>query len=82
AGLCLIVNTAPVGVGAKGVPVLVAGQGTGIDPFHIGAMAGRPVPFLSGLVPVWLGAIMGGGEGGEEAGAAALGGGGRSAVRR
>lgn len=36
---CLIANTAPVAFGALGVPILVAGQVTGIDPFHIGAMA-------------------------------------------
>ena len=47
AGLCLIANTAPVAFGALGVPILVAGQVTGIDPFHIGAMAGRQLPFLS-----------------------------------
>ncbi|XPE48492.1 L-lactate permease [Shigella flexneri] len=40
---------APVAFGALGVPILVAGQVTEIDPFHIGAMAGRQLPFL--LVP-------------------------------
>ncbi len=51
AGLCLIANTAPVAFGALGVPILVAGQVTGIDPFHIGAMAGRQLParLVSGL---------------------------------
>ena len=41
AGLCLIANTAPVAFGAMGIPILVAGQVTGIDAFKIGAMAGR-----------------------------------------
>jgi L-lactate permease len=31
AGLCLIVNTAPVAFGALGIPIIVAGQVTGID---------------------------------------------------
>jgi len=47
AGLCLIANTAPVAFGAMGIPIIVAGQVTGIDPFLIGAMAGRQLPLLS-----------------------------------
>ena len=39
-GLCLIVNTAPVAFGAMGIPILVAGQVTGIDSFAIGQMVG------------------------------------------
>ena len=31
AGLCLIANTAPVAFGALGIPIIVAGQVTGID---------------------------------------------------
>ena len=38
AGLCLIVNTAPVAFGAMGIPILVAGQVTGLDSFEIGQM--------------------------------------------
>ena len=46
AGLCLIVNTAPVAFGAMGIPILVAGQVTGIDSFEIGQMVGRqPVSY-------------------------------------
>jgi L-lactate permease len=44
AGLCLIANTAPVAFGAMGIPVIVAGQVSGIDPFKIGQMAGRQLP--------------------------------------
>ncbi|HAN2720396.1 TPA: glycolate permease glcA [Escherichia coli O25b:H4-ST131] len=72
AGLCLIANTAPVAFGALGVPILVAGQVTGIDPFHIGAMAGRQLPFLSVLVPFWLVAMMDGWKGVKETWPAAL----------
>ena len=51
AGLCLIANTAPVAFGALGVPIIVAGQVTGIDAFTIGAMAGRQLPLLSLIIP-------------------------------
>ena len=80
AGLCLIVNTAPVAFGAMGIPILVAGQVTGIDPFHIGAMAGRQLPFLSVLVPFWLVAMMDGWKGVKETWPAALVAGGSFAV--
>jgi len=72
AGLCLIANTAPVAFGAMGIPIIVAGQVTGIDPFHIGAMAGRQLPLLSLLVPFWLVFMMDGAKGVRETWPAAL----------
>ncbi|MCI1696241.1 lactate permease LctP family transporter [Aneurinibacillus aneurinilyticus] len=60
AGLCLIANTAPVAFGAMGVPITTAGQVTGLDPFHIGQVAGRQLPLLSVIVPFWLVFIMDG----------------------
>ncbi len=63
AGLCLIANTAPVAFGALGVPIIVAGQVTGIDAFTIGAMAGRQLPLLSLIIPFWLVAMMDGWKG-------------------
>jgi L-lactate transport len=72
AGLCLIANTAPVAFGALGIPITVAGQVTGIDPFKIGAMAGRQLPFLAVLVPFWLVAMMDGWRGIKETWPAAL----------
>ena len=60
AGLCLIANTAPVAFGALGIPIIVAGQVSGIDPFKIGAMAGRQLPLLSVFVPFWLVFMMDG----------------------
>ncbi|MBF7730001.1 lactate permease LctP family transporter [Pseudomonas sp. N040] len=72
AGLCLIANTAPVAFGALGIPITVAGQVTGIDPFKIGAMTGRQLPFLSVLVPFWLVAMMDGWRGIRETWPAAL----------
>ncbi len=72
AGLCLIANTAPVAFGALGIPIIVAGQVTGIDPFKIGAMAGRQLPLLSIIVPFWLVAMMDGWRGIKETWPAAL----------
>ena len=60
AGLCLIANTAPVAFGALGIPIIVAGQVTGIDAFKIGAMTGRQLPLLSLFVPFWLVFMMDG----------------------
>lgn len=72
AGLCLIANTAPVAFGALGIPVLVAGKITGIDPFIIGAMAGRQLPFLSVIIPLWIVGMMDGWKGIKEVWPAAL----------
>jgi len=72
AGLCLIANTAPVAFGALGIPILVAGKVTGIDPFLVGAMAGRQLPFLSILIPLWIVAMMDGWRGVKEVWPAAL----------
>src|SRR5512142_1339131 len=54
AGICLIANTAPVAFGASGIPIVVAGQVTGIDAMHISKIVGRQLPFLSIIVPLWL----------------------------
>jgi len=72
AGLCLIANTAPVAFGALGIPIIVAGQVTGIDAFHIGAMTGRQLPLLSLFVPFWLVFMMDGLRGVNETRPAAL----------
>ncbi len=72
AGLCLIANTAPVAFGALGIPIIVAGQVSGIDAFKIGAMTGRQLPFLSIFVPFWLMFIMDGMRGVKETWPAAL----------
>jgi len=53
-GLSLIANTAPVAYGALGTPIAGLSQVTGIDPFLLGAMVGRQLPFFSLLVPFWL----------------------------
>lgn len=66
AGLCLIANTAPVAFGAMGIPMIVAGKVTGIDPFKIGQMAGRQLPLLAVFVPFWIVFIMDGVRGVKE----------------
>ena len=66
AGLCLIANTAPVAFGGMGIPMIVAGKVTGIDPFVIGQMAGRQLPILSVIVPFWIIGIMDGWRGIKE----------------
>ncbi|KAF1056950.1 MAG: Glycolate permease GlcA [Pseudomonas delhiensis] len=80
AGLCLIANTAPVAFGALGIPIIVAGQVSGIDAFKIGAMAGRQLPLLSLLVPFWLVFMMDGVKGVKETWPAALVAGGSFAI--
>jgi lactate permease len=54
AGLSLIANTAPVAYGALGTPIQGLASVTGIDPYLLGAMVGRQLPFFSLIVPFWL----------------------------
>ena len=53
-GLSLIANTAPVAYGALGTPIQGLASVTGFDPYILGAMVGRQLPFFSLLVPFWL----------------------------
>ncbi len=80
AGLCLIINTAPVAFGAMGIPIIVAGQVTGLDAFEIGQMAGRQLPFLTIIVLFWIMAIMDGWRGVKETWPAVLVAGGSFAI--
>ena len=66
AGLCLIVNTAPVAFGAMGIPIIVAGQVSGVDTMAISQMVGRQLPFIVPIVLVWIMAIMDGWRGVRE----------------
>ena len=54
AGLSLIANTAPVAFGALGTPIQGLATATGYDPYVLGAMVGRQLPFFSVIVPFWL----------------------------
>ena len=80
AGLCLIANTAPVAFGAMGIPIIVAGQVSNLDPFLLSQMAGRQLPFLSVFVPFMLVVIMDGWRGVRETWPAVLVGGGTFAI--
>src|SRR5215211_5588694 len=53
-GLSLIANTAPVAYGALGSPVIALASVTDLDPYVLGAMVGRQLPFFSLIVPFWL----------------------------
>jgi lactate permease len=53
-GLSLIANTAPVAYGALGAPIQGLAGVTGLDPYVLGAMVGRQLPFFSLIVPFWL----------------------------
>lgn len=66
AGLCLIVNTAPVAFGAMGIPIIVAGQVSGIETLEISKMVGRQLPFMVPIVLFWIMAIMDGWRGVKE----------------
>jgi lactate permease len=72
AGLCLIANTAPVAFGGIGIPIVVAGQVSGIDTMAISQMVGRTLPFVSIAIPFYLVVLMAGFKRGFEVWPAAL----------
>src|SRR4029453_1281538 len=63
AGLALIANTAPVAFGAIGTPILTLAAVTGLPAAQLSAMAGRQLPFVSLIVPIWLVVTMSGWRG-------------------
>jgi lactate permease len=54
ATLCLIANTAPVAWGAVGNPIRALAAVTGLPEMALSAMAGRILPPLSAILPLWL----------------------------
>src|SRR5438445_163496 len=50
----IVANTAPVAYGALGTPIQGLASVTGLDPYVLGAMVGRQLPFFSLIVPFWL----------------------------
>jgi len=54
AGVVLVANTAPVAFGAIGIPIITAGELTGIPYEDIGAYVGRQTPVLALFVPLIL----------------------------
>ncbi len=80
AGLCLIVNTEPVAFGAMGIPIIVAGQVSGVETMEISQMVGRQLPFMVPIVLFWIMAIMDGWRGVKETWPAVIVGGGSFAL--
>ncbi|GAA1484645.1 L-lactate permease [Brachybacterium fresconis] len=54
ATVVLIANTAPVAFGAIAIPIITAGNLTGIPYEHIGAIIGHQTPFFAAVVPLFL----------------------------
>jgi lactate permease len=52
--LCLIANTSPVAYGGLGTPLIVLDGVTGLGAETLSVMAGRQLPFLSCLVPLYM----------------------------
>lgn len=72
AGICLLANTAPVAFGSIGIPIIVAGQVSGVDTFAISQMAGRTLPFITVLIPFYIVILLSGWRKGLEVWPAAL----------
>ena len=66
ASICLLANTAPVAFGSIGIPILVAGQVSGVDTFAISQMAGRTLPFISLIIPFYIVILISGWKKGIE----------------
>ena len=54
ATVVLLANTAPVAFGAIAIPIITAGNLTGIPYQHIGAIIGHQTPFFAAVVPLFL----------------------------
>lgn len=54
AAICLVANTAPVAFASMGMPVIVAGQMSGLDVFKLSALVGVQTALLAALLPAWV----------------------------
>ena len=72
AATVLLANTAPVAFGAIAIPIITAGNLTGIDYHEIGAVVGRQTPLLAAFVPLMLVIIVDGKRGIKQTWPAAL----------
>jgi lactate permease len=52
--LCLIANTSPVAYGGLGTPIMTLGGVTDLPNSSLSVMAGRQLPFLSLIVPLYM----------------------------
>ena len=66
ASLCLLANSAPVAFGSIGIPIVTAGQTTGVDPGLIGRMVVHQLPLLTLILPCWLIVLMAGWRGARD----------------
>ncbi len=58
AALCLLANTSPVAFGGLGTPILTLAGVTGLDAATLAAAAGRQLPILSCIIPIWMVRLM------------------------
>ena len=72
AGICLLANTAPVAFGAIGIPIITAGDVSGVDTMAISQMTGRTLPFVSCIIPFYVAILIAGWKRGFEIWPAAL----------
>lgn len=63
AGICLLANSAPVAFGSIGIPIVTAGQTSGVDPVLIGRMVVHQLPVLTMILPFWLTVLISGWKG-------------------
>jgi lactate permease len=63
AGICLLANSAPVAFGSIGIPIVTAGQTSGVDPALIGRMVVHQLPVLTLILPFWLVVLISGWKG-------------------
>jgi L-lactate transport len=70
--VALIANTAPVGFGGMGIPIVALGDATGLERSKLSAMVGRQLPFLSMIVPMYLVWVVDRGKGVKRVWPAAL----------
>src|SRR5262249_16602438 len=69
-----------VAFGATGTPILALAGVTGLPAHTLGVMAGRQLPFISLIIPLWIVAVMSGRRGLREVWPAALVAGGSFAI--
>src|SRR6185312_13393265 len=72
AATVLLANTAPAAFGAIGIPIITAGNLTGIDYHEIGAVIGRQTPLLAMFVPLLLVMVVDGRRGVQQTWLAAV----------
>ena len=70
--VALLANTAPVGFGGMGIPIVALAGVTGLDLSKLSAMVGRQLPILSLLLPCYLCLLVAGRKGLKRAWPAAL----------